>query len=105
MAKEEGKHLEIKKFDVLSVGKVFALLGAFAGFVFGLIVSFLMYNLSNSPIAQQIPNFTAVGWKQLVGLPFWYLLIFGLIWGLASMIFSLVYNQIARTGGIKLAVK
>lgn len=106
MAKEvEGKHLEVKKLDVLSVGKVFALLGAFAGFVFGLVVSFLMYKLSNSAIVQQIPDFTAVGWKQLIGLPFWYLLIFGLIFGLVSMIFALVYNQIARTGGLKFSAK
>lgn len=106
MAKEvEGKHLEVKKLDVLSVGKVFALLGAFAGFVFGVVIAFLMYQLSNSAIVQQIPNFTAASWKQLIGLPFWYLLIFGLIWGLVSMILALVYNQIARTGGIKFSAK
>jgi len=106
MAKEvERKHFEVKKLDVLSVGKVFALLGAFAGFIFGIVISFLMYKLSSSPLIQEMPGFTAITWKQMIGLPFWYLLIFGVLWGVASMIFALIYNQIARTGGLKFSAK
>jgi hypothetical protein len=108
MAKEvhaEKKHFEIKSLNVLSIGKVFALLGAFTGFIFGIIVSFLMYKLSSNPVVQQMQGFAAVTWKQLIGLPFWYLLILGVFFGLASMIFALIYNQIAKTGGLKFNIK
>jgi len=108
MAKEvhaEKRHFEIKKINVLSAGKVFALLGAFAGFIFGILVSILMYKLSNNPTIQQMQGFAAVTWKQLVGLPFWYLLIFGLLLGLGSMLLALIYNLIAKSGGLKFSVK
>lgn len=106
MAKEaERKHIEIKKLDVLSVGKVFALLGAFAGFLFGIIISCFLYKISTMPNVQQLTGLTQVTTTQLIGLPFWYLLIAGIIWGLVAMVFALVYNLIAKSGGLKLAVK
>ncbi|MEM4230289.1 MAG: hypothetical protein QXF25_00200 [Candidatus Pacearchaeota archaeon] len=107
MVKEvaEKKHFEIKKLDVLGVGKIFALLCAFIGFVIGLIVLYLVYKISLTPIAQQMPVFSEVSWKQLIVLPFWYLLVFGIFGGITSMILALIYNLIAKTGGLKFSVK
>jgi len=106
MAKAEKKTVEINSFKVLSVGKVFALLGAVAGFVLGLLMSVMMYQISNNPMFQQLEGFEQVTSTQLIAVPFWYLVLFGILWGLISMLFALVYNFIAKkSGGIKLAIK
>jgi hypothetical protein len=108
MKKETGdrKIVEIRKFNVLSVGKMFALLGAVAGFIVGILISLMMYQLSNNPVFNQMQGFEQVTTNQLIIVPFWYLIMFGILWGVASILFALVYNLITKkTKGIQLSIR
>ena len=99
LGKQELGMTELKKLDKWSVGKVCALLGAFWGF------SIFYYKISSMPEVQQMPGFSPVNTGQLIGLPFWYLVIFGIVGGIGGILCSLIYNQIARTGGMKFRLK
>lgn len=100
---DKSKQLEVKRVGVLSVGKVCALLGAFFGFVFGVLLSILLHR------AAKLPQFQETGLQilniwQLIVLPFYYLLFFGIFCGVVGILFALVYNLIARSGGLKFSI-
>lgn len=103
--KEAQKMTELRKFNVLSVGKITAFLGAVFGFLSGLLISFLWYKISSMPDLQQMPGFTPITASQLIALPFWYLILFGIISGIFGILCALIYNLIARTGGLKFELK
>lgn len=96
--------LEVKKLDVLSVGKVCALLGAFFGFVFGILIALMLNSFGNMPELQETMAMSPLSTGQLFILPFQYLLIMGILSGISGLLCSLVYNMIARTGGIKFSI-
>jgi len=98
--------VEVKKVNALSVGKISALLGAFTGFLMGVIFSILLRSLSNNAQLQQAAGISALSTNQLIILPFQYLLILGLICGLSGLLLAWVYNLIAKySGGLKIELK
>jgi tetrahydromethanopterin S-methyltransferase subunit C len=103
---DKGKMAEVKKVNALSAGKISALLGAFTGFVLGVVLSIILRSLSNNSQLQQATGISALSTNQLIILPFQYLLILGLICGLSGLLLAWVYNLIAKySGGLKIELK
>jgi len=95
--------LEVKKLDVLSIGKISALLGAFFGLVLGILSSFIILWASKNPTFQSM-GYPEPTISSLIISPFYSLLIAGLFSGITGIICSLAYNLIAKTGGIRFSV-
>lgn len=93
--------IEIKKFDVMSVAKIFAVLGAVFGFIMGLIIA------AAGAAAGGIAGAAVPGAGAMVGglaiaaiiiLP----IVYAIMWFIAAAIGAFLYNIIAdRTGGIE----
>ena len=103
---DKEKQVEIKRVNAISAGKISALLGAFSGFILGIVVSFLLYKLGNLPELQQAAGVSALSATQMIVLPFQYLLILGIFCGLSGLVLAWVYNFVAKySGGLMIELK
>jgi ABC-type antimicrobial peptide transport system permease subunit len=102
---DKGKEMEVKRLGVLSTGKILALLGAFGGFLLGIVLSFVLYKAGQVPGFEQTSGMAPFSTGQLIVLPFQYLLIFGILAGLLGLLFAWFYNVIAKSGGLKIELK
>lgn len=96
---------EVKKVNVLSVGKISALLGAFTGFVLGVVSDIIILWASKNSTLQSI-GYSAPTTSNLIISPFYLLLVMCIFSGIAGLLFALVYNLIAKySGGLKIELK
>ena len=96
-----AKEIEIKKLDILSVAKIYAIIGAIIGFVIGIITAIVVISgggIFMMGLGTMSGLAIAIGVLSIIIMP----IIYGIIGFLVGLIFSWLYNVIAeRIGGIK----
>lgn len=92
---------EIKKIDTLSTGKVFGILYAFIGLIFGLFITF--FSLIGLAISPDSSGLIAIlfGVGAILLLPLFY----GVLGFITGLISALLYNIVVKfVGGIKIEI-
>jgi hypothetical protein len=91
---------EIKSMDVLSVGKIYALVMAIIGFIGGIIIA--LVGSAASTFSRPGMWGAGLGVLSIIVLP----IVYGIIGFIIGVIAAAIYNLVARwVGGIKIELK
>ncbi len=91
---------EIKKIDVLSMGKISGILYAIIGLVVGLVITIL--SVTNMAIPESMGPLGTLGPYAVALMP----IIYGIVGFVAGIIIAALYNLLVRwVGGIKIELK
>ncbi len=100
----EGRYIEVKSIDVLSVFKFFGGIFLIIGVVIGLFGNLFRIDIMSTAIVRTLPFLSKFGAGIATGIVFG--VVYGLSAGIVSSICTLLYNFFAALlGGVKLYIK
>ena len=99
MVMAKRKTVTLKRLDVMSVAKIYAVIMAVCGLIYGIILAVVGAMLGS--LAGSAAMATGFGLISIIGTP----IMFGIIGFVAGAVGAFLYNVVAkRVGGIKLEV-